>query len=93
MDDDSVIDFTLRQTKDNGEQRFKVGVAILPRSELDKIKKRHFLTQPLEYERAATQENPYHGNLLLKGEIASQVKNMIRHTLALACKIIPREDR
>jgi len=93
MDEQCVIDFTLNQVKVDGTPKFRSGVAILVRADIDRISKRHTLTQPLSYERASTEENPHHGNLLLKHDIKKNMKGMIRSALAYACKIIPREDK
>ena len=93
MDEEHVIGFTLNQVREDGTLKFRAGVAILLRTDIDRISKRHTLTQPLSYERASTEENPYHGNLLLKRDIKKHVKGMIRTALAYACQIIPRGDR
>lgn len=90
MDDQYAIDFTLRQTKDDGSLQFKVGVAVLPRFELNKIRKRH--ADFFEYERARTENNIYHGNLLLKADIRKERKTMIRAKLADISEIRLRED-
>ena len=43
MDDEHALGFTLNQVKDGGELQFRIGVAILPRAELDRVKKRQGL--------------------------------------------------
>jgi hypothetical protein len=91
MDDQHAIDFTLRQTKDDGRSlQFNVGVAVLSRSELNKIRRRH--TDFFGYERARTEDNVYHGNLLLKADIRKERKTMIRAKLADISEIHLREN-
>jgi len=90
MDDEHAIDATLAQTKD-GDFQLKVGVALIPRSELDKLKKRTG-TGSFDYERARLPDNDYHGNLLLKEDVEKTLKTMIRSALALAAEIIPRAE-
>ena len=86
MDDEKALDFTLNQEK-NERLQFKVGAAILPRADIDRINKRHSQTRPLSYERKPIENvNPYHGNLLLKDDIGNPEKTMIRVQLAIACQ-------
>lgn len=92
MDDKKAIGFTLNQTKDNGEFKFKVGIAILPRSDLDRIKKRHGIAGHFKYKRASSQDNRYHGNLLLKNDILTVRKRMVCNLLAFYSQIHRRED-
>lgn len=89
MDDEYAIDFTFSQTKEDGQPQFKVGVAILPRVELEKVKRRH---GHFDYERAPVEGNRYHGNLLLQDDVRKPVKTMIRSALALASEILLRKD-
>jgi hypothetical protein len=91
MDDKDAMEFTLNQVKDSGELQFKMGVAILPRAELDRIKRRHGFAGHFDYERAPIEENQYHGNLLLRSDVSKHLKNMIRSALALAAQIVLRE--
>lgn len=92
MDDEKAIGFTLNQTKASGELKYKVGIAILPRSEFDRIKKRHGFAGHFKYERAALQDNSYHGNLLLKDNILPTRSKMLRNLLAFSSQIHRRED-
>ena len=92
-DNDSAIDFTLNQTNENEQPKFKVGIAILPRSELDKLKKRTGIKRVFCYERAPVDDNHYHGNLLLHHDIEKPLKTMIRSVLAIASKIVLRQDK
>jgi len=90
MDDDNAVPFTLRQEKKAGELQFKAGVAILPRTDLDKIKKKYYGL--LEYERSPLEANSYHGNVLLKGSFPSHLKTQVRALLAHASQVVPRDD-
>jgi len=92
MDDERTIVFTLNQTKLNGELKYKIGIAILPRSELDRIKKRHGFAGHFKYKRAPLPDNSYHGNLLLKNNILPARSKMLRNILAFSSQIHRRED-
>jgi len=87
MDNENVIGFTLSQKKENGEEQFKAGVAILFRDELDKLKRRTGITEILDYERSPLPTNDYHGNILLRNGISSTLKTMVRSALALASEV------
>jgi hypothetical protein len=90
MDDEGAIDFTLKQTNEDGDLQFKIGVAILPHVELNRLKKRHIGF--FDYERRSIEGNRYHGNLLLRDSIKRQRKTLIRAALAHMSEVILRED-
>lgn len=90
MDNATAVPFTLAQTKQGGEIQFKVGVGILPRADLDRVKRRY--RGHLEYERAPLKANSYHGNILLKADISKHLMNQIRALLADASQVIRRGD-
>jgi len=90
MDDEEAIPFTLKQAKETGELQFKEGVAMLPRAELDKIRKRY--NNLLDYERAPLEANSYHGNVLLNGNLPSHLKTQMRALLAHVSQVIRRGD-
>lgn len=90
MDDEHAIDFTLQQKKDEGELRFRVGVAIIPCVDLDKIRKHH--TNFFHYERQTRPNNDYHGNLLLRRDISKTRGTLIRAGLANCSEIRPRDE-
>jgi len=92
MDDECAIDFTFKQTKDSGELKFKAGIAILPRSELDRIKKNYKFIGNFDYERKLENDNDYHGNLLLNAKISNYKRDVIRNLLVFAAKVIKRGD-
>jgi hypothetical protein len=85
------------QKKKNDEQafQFSVGVAIVLRSDADRITQKHKqLSGIFSYERCPTDQNPYHGNLLLKYEEKSNKsrKRLIAAHLALFSTILYREN-
>jgi len=82
-DDKKAIEFTFGQKNNDETLKYEGGIAILQRSELDKIKKRYGPMQ-FNYERACIQDdNKYHGNLLLNStEMSPTIKGMIRAVLA-----------
>jgi len=90
-DNESVLEFTLRQTKEDGEIQFKAGVAIIPRQEIDRLNNRPTINGLLSYERRPLDLNPYHGNLLLKANLPKPTMVKIAAGLALAVsKIVSR---
>ena len=91
MDDDSALEFTLRQVRDGGELHFTVGIAVLPRTALDRVRKRY--AGHFDYERAAIPGNSYHGNLLLKGQMQKHLMSQIRALLADAAEVRQRVDQ
>lgn len=90
-DDDSVIGSTLSQEREDGSLQFNAGVAVLPRSEIDRLNKRPAIRGLLSYERSPLNDNPYHGNLLLQANVPKAKMRQIAAGLALAVfKIIPQ---
>ena len=83
-DDESVVDFTLNQRKENGDLQFRAGVAILPRSEIDRLSRLPTIRGLLSYERSPLDDNPYHGNLLLQANVPKAKMKQIAANLALA---------
>lgn len=93
-DDNSVIDFTLNQKKEDGEIRFKAGVVIIPRNEIDLLSRQPTIIDTLSYERKKDPdyaENPYHGNILLKSSVNKQTMKKIAAGLALAVSKVIRQ--
>ena len=89
-DDESVVDFTLNQRKENGDLQFRAGVAILPRSEIDRLSRLPTIRGLLSYERSPLDDNPYHGNLLLQANVPKAKMKQIAANLALAISGITR---
>jgi hypothetical protein len=92
-DDTQAVEFTLSQTKEDGDRQFKAGVAIVPRSEIDRINKLPGIGGDLSYERQPLAGNPYHGNLLLPTDTSKKKMRMIAGSLALAVSTIMSQGR
>jgi len=94
-DDDSVIEFTLKQEKENGVIKFKAGVVIIPREGIDRLSKLSNVLGKISYERQSLENNnnPYHGNILLKKNVPRHTMIMIAGTLALAVTKIVRQNQ
>lgn len=93
-DDESVLGFTLSQTKEKGEIQFKAGAAILPRQEIDRLNNRPTIKGLLSYERQPLDNNSYHGNILLKVHVPKPTMKKIAAGLALAVsKVVVQERR
>ena len=90
-DNGFVIDFTLSLEREDGNLQFNAGVAVLPRSEIDRLNRRPAIRGLLSYERSPLNDNPYHGNLLLQATVPKAKMRQIAAGLALAVsKIIPQ---
>ena len=83
-DGDFVIEFTLAQRKADGELQFKGGVAVIPREEIDRLNNRPIVKGLLSYERQPIQDNPFHGNILLRANTPKPTMKLIAAGLALA---------
>lgn len=83
-DNDGVIDFTLLKKKDDEEFQFKAGLAIIPKDELDLLIRRPLISGALSYERQPVENNPYHGNLLLRAHSPKPLMRLIAAGLALS---------
>jgi hypothetical protein len=82
-DDDNALPFTLEQPRLDGTPQFKGGVAVIPTEKLAHICALPMVNGRLSYERAALDENPYHGNLLLHDETPKPTRRMISNVLAM----------
>lgn len=83
-DDSQAIRFTLNQRKENNELQFNVGIAIIPRFEIDRINRQPTVNGILFYERQAIPKvNPYHGNLLIGSEVPKPTMKKIAASIAL----------
>lgn len=81
-DDDSVVDLMLRQKKEDGAIQFKAGVVRVPRWCVHYINKLPQTKERLSYERKELDENPYHGNLLLKKDTHKMTRSKVAAMLA-----------
>jgi hypothetical protein len=88
-EDDSVIDFTLQQRKGDSFH-FKIGVAVVPRKEIDRINSLPTVKGLLSYERQPITGNPYHGNILLKAITSRPMMKKIAAGIALVSEVIRR---
>jgi len=92
-DDDSVIEFSLNQRREDGAVQFRAGVTIIPRNELDRLNNRPTIQGMLSYERQPLDNNPYHGNILLQANVSKITQKKIAAGLALAVsRVILREQ-
>ena len=91
--DEGAIEFSLNQTRNDGQIKFKSGIAIVPKDEIDHITSRPNNAGCLSYERYPLEENPYHGNLLLKVGTPKHIMHQIAANIALSVsKIIPNHN-
>lgn len=86
-DDRFAIKYTLKQRierKFKRELQFKAGIAIIERKEIDRLMRQLPVKGRLVYERQRLENNPYHGNILLDGDVPTPIMKMIAAGLALA---------
>lgn len=83
-DNEFVVDFTLHQKKEDGNLQFSAGAAIIPRYEIDRLNNRPTIKGLLSYERRPLDNNPYHGNILLRASVPKPTMKKIAASLALA---------
>jgi len=91
VDDVHAYSNLLNQTKD-GDLQFKIGVAEISKSELNRIKKIASLFKKFSYERNEIKDNKYHGNILLHKDMGKPTDRMIRAQLALNATIKYKEN-
>jgi hypothetical protein len=95
-DDTSVVELMMQQKKkENGEQndklQYKVGLARIPRKEVDHIMRLPTIKDILSYEREPLPDNKYHGNLLVRPESSLAQRKLLPGVIAcLVSEIIPR---
>jgi hypothetical protein len=87
-DDDTVAEFTLNQRKTDGTIQFKAGIAIIPREEIDRVNKQPTVRGLLSYERQILENNPFHGNILLKAGVPKLTMKKIAAAIAIAVSVI-----
>lgn len=82
-DDEGAVTTLLTQKKDdNDELMFKYGYARLPLNLVKMTLKSLIMKDYLDFERKPLENNPYHGNLLIPGDITKPEKSMIQNNLA-----------
>lgn len=83
-DDEEALQVIFNQKKkDTEEYQFKIGGAILSRIALESLRRRPLVDGRLSYERRKTDDNKYHGNILLRKDTSKSQRNMIASGLAL----------
>jgi hypothetical protein len=87
-DDKDAVEFTLSQKRSDGEIHFKAGLAIIPIQEVDRLNRRPTIKGKISYERNPKDDNPYHGNLLLRADTITATRNAIGAGLMLAVQNI-----
>jgi hypothetical protein len=90
-DNETVIEFTLNQTRETGEIQFRVGVVTVPRERIDELNARPVYRDLMSYERQPLPDNPYHGNLLLRETVSKPMMKLLAAHLAMAAsEVIPQ---
>ena len=90
-DDVNVISLMLGQRKGDGEIQFKAGIVRVARSCVESINKVPRTKDLLSYERKALNNNPYHGNLLLKENTHKYIMKIVAAIIAGYADVINRE--
>ena len=83
VDQDEAVQLALNQKKANGELQFRAGVAKLKMGEVKMILK-SIPPEVYGFERAALEDNPYHGNILISNSATKPIRMMVQSGLALA---------
>jgi hypothetical protein len=83
-DNQSALELIFNQRKENGELQFKAGAVRIPREEIDRLSRRPTVAGMLGYERSPIENNPYHGNLLLRSSVPKPTMRKIAAGIALA---------
>lgn len=91
-DDDSVLGLTLNQRKEDGEIQFKAGAVRIPRDEIDRLSRQPTVNGIISYERKPLDNNPYHGNLLLRSGIPKPTMKKIAASIAIVVSEIIRRS-
>jgi len=93
-DEENALQLIMEQRKETDEHtyQFRYGVAIIERSDADRIVKNPSYKNVFGYERSSLENNPYHGNLLLKyNSLEKRIRDVIAAGLALNAQLVPRE--
>jgi hypothetical protein len=89
------LNLLFKLERKQGELKYKEGVIVLSRAELDKLKKKPLFRDRLNYERREEDGNKYHGNLLMHNSTPSGVSRLISSNIAVQCfiEIIPPHEK
>lgn len=91
-DSDDAILSLLTVEKAPGVPKFRFGGAILPKDEIHRIARQPSSRGLIDCERQPLDDNPYHGNLLLKANAPKPLMRQIAASLALAVTDIVERD-
>lgn len=89
-DDDTVVDFTLDERDEQGLPKYIYGVARLETKWIDDVNGYPGTRDMLARERAPLPGNPYHGNIVFRGNAEAIVIKMVAANLASRAHIIRR---
>ena len=93
QDNDHVVQHTLGQRRTDGNIRFRGGVVVLPRVEIDNLNNRPMFRGLLSYERKPLPENAFHGNILLKASTIKRTMKVISACLVgYVTDVIPQNS-
>jgi hypothetical protein len=82
-DDEGAVKTLLEQKKEGTDElMFQYGYARLPLNLVKMTLKSLMTKEYLDFERKPLMNNPYHGNILIPGDINRQEKSMIQNNLA-----------
>lgn len=82
-ENEEALETIMKQTRTDGEIQFKGGIAELDRTRLKTFLMPYILEGRLNYEKRPTQDNKYHGNLLLRNGTHKSIAKLITAGLAL----------
>lgn len=83
-DDQHALEMVFSQRKENGDFQFRTGAVRIPRDEIDRLNRQPTVAGLLNYERSPFENNPYHGNLLLRSSTPKPTMRKIAAGIALA---------
>ncbi len=83
-DNQSALELIFNQRRGDGELQFKTGAVRVSREEIDRLNRRPTVAGMLDYERRPIENNPYHGNLLLRSNVPKLTMRKIAAGIALA---------
>lgn len=92
-DNDDAIKFTMEEKKENGDIKYKYGIALGNIKEIDAHIKRLCWGKIIKYERKPIPNNKYHGNFLMKTETVKDKKtrDTIAGMIALYCELLKQQ--
>ena len=82
-DCEAAMTIALNQRKQDGRKQFSAGVAKLDLSKVKLFLSTFISKGTFSYERREVDGNPYHGNLLIAGDLGKQERSLISNGLAL----------